>query len=68
VPATEKADNLTKKFDLTRGGGEFENLQTSPSIHTPSSKSSSFMKDDYMMNRDPLKEFFALVSIHFHKP
>eukprot|EP00347_Sterkiella_histriomuscorum_P022697 403337496 len=62
VPATEKAENLNKKFDLTQS--EFENLKTAPSIQTPSSKSSSFLKDqfvnEYMLNRDPLKEFFTL--------
>ncbi|CDW88805.1 UNKNOWN [Stylonychia lemnae] len=66
VPATEKADGQKKKFDLTQQS-DFEQMRTAPSIQTPSSKSSFFMKDqltnDYFMNRDPMKEFFALVSI-----
>jgi len=38
-------------------------MRTAPSIQTPSSKSSSFQFNlDYMASRDPLKEFFALVS------
>ena len=45
---------------------DFEHLRTVSSILTPSSKSSSLLKEhtinnDYYQNRDPMKEFFALV-------
>jgi hypothetical protein len=64
VPATERAETLKKKtFDLS--SSEFEQMRTAPSIQTPSSKSSSFQfNNDYLANRDPLKEFFALVKLY----
>jgi hypothetical protein len=64
VPATERAETLKKKtFDLR--SSEFEQMRTAPSIQTPSSKSSSFQfNNDYLANRDPLKEFFALVKLN----
>lgn len=64
APATERAD-LTKKKTFDLQPNELEHLKTATSVLTPSSKSSSFLKEqfnnDYLTNRDPMKEFFALV-------
>lgn len=64
APSTVKATK-TKQFEINT---EIEHLNTQPSIKTPSSSKNSFrdlLANEYYANRDPMKEFFALVIILF---
>jgi len=62
APSTVKATK-TKQFEINT---EIEHMNTQPSIKTPSSSKNSFrdlLANEYYANRDPMKEFFALVRI-----